>query len=175
MRRHPRTVADAHTLPTERVRARLSAYVYGNILVLAAVATATPHSLETGHAAVVVVATTVTTFLAHVLASAVGASIQPEPQHRDLRVEAEELRDAVPILSSGSVPTVLLLLAAMTEADSRFLQLVAAGVIVLRLGGIGTLVSHLSGTPLGGRSRWLGLVVASVSTVIVVLKVWLLH
>ena len=172
MRRHPREISGAHAIPTERARARVSAYVYGNILVLGAVATATPHTLHNGHAALVVVATTVTTYAAHVLAHAVGRSVGEE---EDPETNAEELRDAMPIITSGSVPTLLLVLAWLTDYDGRLLQLVAAGVVVLRLAGIGHLVSHLSGRPVDRRSRWVGLVVAGISAVIVVFKVWLLH
>ena len=93
--------------PLEPARAarRLSAYVYGNILVLAAVAASTPSSIEHGTAAVLVLATAVTTFLAHVFADFVAGSQIPEA-HGDATDEqrkfkaVEEFRDAVPILSS---------------------------------------------------------------------------
>ena len=42
------------TLPVERMRARLSAYVYGGILVLGAIAVASGDTIADGHAALVV-------------------------------------------------------------------------------------------------------------------------
>lgn len=95
-------------------RRRLSAYVYGNILVLAAVAASTPGSIERGTAAIVVLATAGTTFLAHVFADFVANSRIPEAHgaanedQRKFKV-AEELRDATPILSSGTVPALIVL------------------------------------------------------------------
>ena len=87
----------------------------------------------------------------------------------------EELRDALPIISSGSVPTVLLLIAAVTESDTRVLQVAAALVVLIRLGGTGVLVARLSGRPISWRTHLAGAGVAVVGAVIVVLKVQLLH
>ncbi len=170
MRRHPREVDEAHQIPLERARARLQAYVYGNILVLAAVVGATPEYVENGNAALVVIATTVTTYLAHVLAFAVASGLGPKPE-----TNVEELRDALPIISSGSLPTVLLVIAAVTDSDTRVLQLAAAAVILARLAGTGALVSRLSGQPVSSRSHWTGVVVALIAAVIVILKVQFLH
>ena len=55
-------------LPVERVRSRVSAYVYGNILVLAAILATSPENIAHWTAVIFVVATTATTFLAHVVA-----------------------------------------------------------------------------------------------------------
>lgn len=151
----------------ERGRARVSAYVYGNILVLAAVLTATPHTIEDGHAAVVVVATTVTTYLAHVVAHAVAGTIGAAPGTPS--ITRDELRDALPILSSGSLPTLVLVLGAVTSIDPVLVELVAAGVVVLRLVGIGAVVDRYGGAE--RRWSWLtGLLVGGASILIVVLK-----
>ena len=171
-----------HVLPVERARARVSAYVYGNILVLSAVVTATPEAVRNGHALVYVLGTTVTTFLAHVLAhdfaSAVGAGAGFD-HARHLRAE---LRDAVPILSSGSVPALLLLIGAVTDRRPVLLELVAAGVVITRLAGMGPVVARLSSAAVGDseapvppQAVWAGVGLAVVSTLIVALKVWLLH
>src|SRR6188508_2524031 len=101
MRRHPRRVDEgARGLPTIRIRTRISAYVYGNILVLTAIGTATPHMVETGWAAVAVAATTITTYLAHVLSHFVAEQVEDE-QLEELESDRDELRDALPIISSG--------------------------------------------------------------------------
>ena len=96
-----------------RAARRLSAYVYGNILVLAAVAASTPDSIEHGTAAVLVLATAGTTFLAHVFADFVAGSRIPEvygdaTEEQRRFTALEELRDAVPILSSGTFPALML-------------------------------------------------------------------
>ncbi|MBB3044737.1 hypothetical protein KM427_13350 [Nocardioides sp. LMS-CY] len=156
----------------ERGRARVSAYVYGNILVLAAVLTATPHTIRSGHAVVVVLATTVTTYLAHVVAHAVGAAVgeeKPEGLSRD------ELRDAVPIMSSGSLPTLILALGALMSLDPSLVEGAAAAVVIVRLVGIGAVVDRFSDRTHRRRSWLAGAVVAGVSVLIVVLKLAFAH
>jgi hypothetical protein len=151
----------------ERGRARVSAYVYGNILVLAAVLTATPHTIDDGHAAVVVIATTVTTYLAHVVAHAVGGTIGVPAGTPS--ITRDELRDALPIVSSGSLPAMILLVGALTELDPVLAELVAAGVVIVRLVGIGAVVDRYGGS----NRRWswaTGLLVGGASVLIVVLK-----
>lgn len=174
MRAHPRRVYErAADLPVERRRARIAAYVYGNILVLAAVLTATPATIENGHAAVVVLATTGTTYLAHVVAEAVATAVGRDGVPP--RLERAELRDALPILSSGSAPTVILLVGAITALDTGLAEVAAAAVVVVRLLGIGSLVSHYGEPHTRPRVRGLGAALALVSAVIVALKLVLLH
>lgn len=166
-------------LPVERVRDRLSAYVYGNILVLSAIATTTPHQAEDGHGALVVLATTGTTYLAHVLAHLVGGAVgrdadagPPGEAAHELR---HELRDAVPILSSGSLPALVLGLAWLVDVSGELALVLAAAVVVLRLASLGVTVGRLSGLPPTRRQVWAGLAVAVLGVVVVVLKTTLLH
>jgi hypothetical protein len=160
-------------MPPERVRARLTAYVYGNILVLAAVATATPHTIENGHAMIVVLATTVTTYLAHVVAHEVGDAVAPEGEVRE--TEPQELRDALPIISSGSLPALVLLGGALSRIDTGHAELLAMAVVVVRLALTGPLVARLSGQPSTRRAIWGGIAIAALGAVIAGLKAWLLH
>src|SRR5918995_6378367 len=95
-------------LPVERVRSRVGAYIYGNILVLAAILATSPESIAHWTAVIFVVATTATTFLAHVVAHRIGQAIG-RTDDETLRVHlAQEARDAVPIMTSGTGPAVLL-------------------------------------------------------------------
>jgi len=166
----------ASPVDLERARARTTAFVYGNILVLSAVLTATPESVGDGQAALVVVATTVTTYLAHVVAHAVGGAVGQDPTRPRPRGEGPaELRDAVPIVSSGTAPAVVLLLAWWTDLATGTAVAVAAGVTVLRLASMGLVIGRLSGHEPSGRQWWAGVVLAVVSAVIAVLKVLLTH
>lgn len=176
MRQHPKRVdVGARGLPTIRIRTRLSAYVYGNILVLTAIATATPHMVETGLAALVVAATTITTYLAHVLAHFVAEQVEDDTLE-ELESDRDELRDALPIISSGSVPTVIFLVVGLLDTQRTApWTLLAAGVVLVRLAGVGALVAHLNGRPSSARTHWWGIGVASVGMVIVVLKVLIAH
>lgn len=176
MRGHPRRVdEEAIGLPTVRIRTRLSAYVYGNILVLTAIATTTPHMVETGLAAVVVAATTVTTYFAHVLAHFVAEHVEDE-NVVELESDRDELRDALPIISSGAAPTIVLAVAGLLDVHHTAMWvLIAAGVVLLRLAGLGALVAYLNGQQPAARAHLWGLGVAGVGLVIVVLKVWIAH
>jgi hypothetical protein len=118
-------------LPVERVRSRVGAYVYGNILVLAAILATSPQSIAHWTAIIFVVATAATTFLAHVVAHRIGQSIGHTDEDA-LRVHlAQEARDAVPIMSSGTGPAVLLALGAFGWLPPEFSQLLAGiGVVI---------------------------------------------
>lgn len=168
--------------PLEPARAakRLSAYVYGNILVLAAVAASTPSSIENGTAAVLVLATAVTTFLAHVFADFVASSQIPEA-HGDATDEqrtfeaVEEFRDAVPILSSGTAPAVMLALGWLSVLPGQWSELLAGGVIVIRIATIQMVTERIRGNPLTFRAFLGGLATAAVAALIVLAKVFLGH
>ncbi|WP_243057652.1 hypothetical protein [Nocardioides sp. SR21] len=175
MRGHPRRVDEAAVgLSTIRIRTRISAYVYGNILVLTAIATCTPHMIETGFAALAVAATTVTTYIAHVFAHFVAEQVG----HGALEHESDrdELRDALPIISSGSVPTLVFLVPPIFDTHGTALwTLLAAGVVLVRLASMGALVAHLNGELPSARAHWWGIGVAAIGAAIVVLKVWIAH
>ena len=175
MRSHPRRIEQAGELPPQRVRARLTAYIYGNVLVLGAVATATPETIESGHAVVVVLATTVTTYLAHVFAHEVGAAVSPEVEGQE--TERQELRDALPIISSGTLPALVLAAGALSpRIDLGLAEFVAIIVVVVRLAGTGALVTRLGGPPSSARRTfWAGIGIAAVGLLIAALKTWLLH
>ena len=83
----------------------MSAYVYGNVLVLAAVVGASPAAVVSGAAVAIVAGTVLSTYVAHVLAHSIGSLFGVHALGTAVR---EHLRDAVPIISSGATPAVLL-------------------------------------------------------------------
>lgn len=168
----------AHRHPDlERVRSRVTAYVYGNVLVLAAVVGCAPESVRSGRAVVVVLATMVTTYLAHVVAHRVGEGVGRRRDEAELHLRAE-LRDAAPIITSGAVPALLLGVAAAAGLEGGWAaaaQLVAVLVPVARLAATGSVTSRL--VP-GGPSRgafWSALGLAAAGSLIAVVKVLLTH
>ncbi|TXR51655.1 hypothetical protein [Quadrisphaera setariae] len=161
----------------ERVRSRVSAYVYGNVLVLAAVVGCSPEYVHDGSAVVVVLATTVTTYLAHVVAHRTGGGVGRHREEAELHLRAE-LRDATPIVTSGVLPALVLLVSALAgwrETPAALAQLVAALVPVVRLAATGSVTSrHVP----GGSSRgafWSAVGLAAAGTVIAAVKVSLTH
>ncbi len=162
-------------LPVERVRSRVGAYVYGNILVLAAIFATSPQSIANWTAVVIVVATSATTFLAHVVAHNIGQSIGRRTDDA-LRLHlAQMARDAVPIMSSGTGPAVLLALGALGWLSPGLSQLLAEAFIVLRLALTGIVVRRVSGSasPLAG--LWSGFALAGIGVAIAALKEILTH
>ena len=157
-------------LPPERVRSRVSAYVYGNIFVLAALFATSPESVAHWSAVVIVLATAATTFFAHVVAHNIGQSIG-RTDEEDLRVQlSKETRDAVPIMTSGTVPAVLLGLGAVGWLPPVLSQLLAEAYVVVRLAGTGIIVRRLSGAASDQGGFWSGLALAGIGVVIAALK-----
>src|SRR5215212_4415806 len=162
-------------LPVERVRSRVSAYIYGNIFVLAAIFATSPESVAHLTAVVIVGATSATTFFAHVVAHNIGQAIG-RTDEEDLRVQlSKEARDAVPIMTSGTVPAVLLGLGAVGWLSSGLSQLLAEAYVVVRLAGTGIVVRRLSGAASRKGGFWSGLALAVIGIGIAALKQVITH
>jgi len=151
----------------------VGAYIYGNILVLAAILATSPESIAHWTAVIFVVATTATTFLAHVVAHRIGQAIG-RTDDEALRVHlAQEARDAVPIMTAGTGPAVLL--AAVGWLPPGLALLLAVAYVVLRLAGMRIIVRRISGYSSPRAGRWSGFVLAGISVVIAALKDILTH
>jgi len=75
----PRALRDVRTgapLSPEDAAARISAYVYGNMVVLAALASLDLDAMTSGHAALVVAGVAASTFLAHAVADGIGRRLR---------------------------------------------------------------------------------------------------
>ena len=159
----------------ERMRSRVSAYIYGNIFVLAALFATSPESVAHWTAAVIVLATSATTFFAHVVAHNIGQAIG-RTENEELRVQlSREARDAVPIMTSGTIPAVLLGLGALGWLAPGLSQVLAEGYVVVRLAGTGIVVRRLSGEASDQGGFWSGLALAGIGIVIAALKQILTH
>jgi len=167
-------VRRGQSLPIERMRLRLAAYVYGGILVLGAIAVANGETIADGHAALVVAATTLTTYLAHVLAHRVAAQLGRGLDSARHHVAAEA-RDSLPIIFAGATPTIVLLLSSLTGFSTEAAQLIAGGWIVLQFSLLGLDVARLSGRQPTVGTLWSGIALALAAGVVVVLKVTLAH
>ena len=163
----------AGPLPASRAARRMSAYVYGNVLVLAAVVGVGSEAIEDGRAVLLVLGTTVSTYLAHVYAEAIAHSMTAtDGPHRDF---THELRDAVPIVSSGTVPLIALILGYLEILPSEWAQAIAGGVIAVRIAWIGIWMERLHGHRPSFRMVLLGLASAAICAVIVLIKVVFAH
>jgi hypothetical protein len=156
----------------ERAESRVSAYVYGNVLVLAAVVGASPAAVVTGTAVVLVVGTVLSTYVAHVLAHAIGALFGGEEGRTAVAVE---LRDAVPILSSGLTPALLLGATALGWLPGLWGQALSSAVLLARIGSTGVVYRRLRADVPLHRAWTVGALAAAVAAVVVVLKLTLTH
>jgi hypothetical protein len=155
-----------------RAESRVSAYVYGNVLVLAAVVGASPATVASGAAVAVVAGTVLSTYVAHVLAHSIGSLFGGANGRSAVRVQ---LRDAVPVLSSGVTPALLLVGTALGWLSVPWGQGLASFVVVARIAATGVVYRRLrEDVPL--RKAWtVGALAAGVAAVAVVLKLTLTH
>jgi len=165
-------IATRGDLSSRRADNRMSAYVYGDILVLAATAGVYDSAIRSGEALFVVLGTVVSTYIAHVVADVVGAVFGGHHVRTAVR---DELRDSVPIVSAGLPPLVLFGAAALGWMTPEWAQAIAAALLVVRLGAIGVVYHHLT-APIGwARAAWFGLLVAGVAAFAVAVKLVLTH
>ena len=169
-----RAVARRAGFDVARAESRVSAYVYGNVLVLAAVFGASAAAVVTGTAVVLVVGTVLSTYVAHVLAHSIG-SLLGAAGDSDRSAVGQVLRDAVPIVSSGVTPAVLLAATALGWLPGLLGQSLASAVLLLRIAGTGLVYRRLRADVSPGRALWVGCLAAAVAALAVVLKLTLTH
>jgi hypothetical protein len=155
-----------HPIPTQDAQHRVTAFIYGNIVVLATLAPINLHEVH-GRDVVTVLGIAISTFLAHVFANVVTSTWSWDTVRR-------EARDSAPILTSGVVPA-LLVLTALFGVPSLVAVLAAELVLVLRLALLGVVVARLQVRPASVGSLGVGIGLAAVALVIVITKAVLAH
>ncbi|MEV6981929.1 hypothetical protein AB0M95_11810 [Sphaerisporangium sp. NPDC051017] len=164
----------SRTLTREQAAARVSAYVYGNIILFAAIVPMTAKDAAHGHALQVVSGVAVSTFLAHVFAELIGHNARTDEGLTRAMIR-HELRDAGPIATTAVVPCLL-----MAAAWAHWLPGMAAigtsdVYLLLRLALIGLVVERLRSDRASMRTLLAGLALAAVAAAIALLKVALGH
>lgn len=161
-------------LSREDAASRITAFVYGNILVIAALVALHPHDLEGPKGVAYVVGTAVSTFVAHVIAESVGLRVRTDAHPRYTTV-VHELRDAVPIASSATLPGLLMITALLGWLDTATALQLAIAATVVRLAGLGWVVGHLRRERASWRTFLSGVLLAGVCVAAAGLKWWLTH
>ncbi len=171
---HPvRTFTDTDgDLPADRAENRMSAFVYGDVLVLAATAGVSYSDIDSGKALVIIVGTVLSTYLAHVLADVVGSVFAGHGSAALLRAE---LRDSVPVISAGTPSLILLGAGAIDVLPELWSQGAACAILIGRLAGIGLVYRRLHTGVTARTAVRFGAVIAAVATVVVILKLVLTH
>jgi hypothetical protein len=158
----------------EDAASRVSAYVYGNVLVLAALIALRPDDLDGGRALLYVLGAGASTLVAHVVGET--ASLRITTGHRLTRREiAEEVRNALPVATSALVPTAVLWAGWTGLVDHTTALVLALTLVALRLALLGSGVARISGERSSGRLIGAGLGLAVVGAVAAVLKWQLTH
>ncbi|MBB5628061.1 hypothetical protein [Sphaerisporangium krabiense] len=161
-------------LPREQAAARISAYVYGNIIIFAAIVPMTRDDVAHGHALQLVSGVAFSTFLAHVFAELIGHNARSDdtPTRAVIR---HELRDAGPIATTAFVPC-LLMAAAWAGWLPGMTAIVASDVyLLLRLALVGLIVERLRSSRASARTLLAGPALAAVAAAIALLKVTVGH
>lgn len=161
-------------LSREDAASRISAFVYGNILVMAALIALHPDDLARPTGVAYVVGTAVSTFVAHVVAESVGLRVRTDTRPR-LSTIVHGLRDALPIASSAAVPAVLMIAALLGWLDTTTALQGAMAVTVLRMAGLGWVVGRVRGERASLRMFLSGILLAVVCVIAAVLKWRLTH
>lgn len=155
-----------HPLPPQDARHRTTAFIYGNIVVLAALVPINFHEVS-GADVVAILGIAVSTFLVHVFADVVTSPWSRDSIRRGVW-------DSAPILTSGVLPA-LLVIAALLGAPALVALLLAELLLVLRLALLGVVVARLQSRPTSAGPVWAGIGLAVVALVIVLIKVVLPH
>ncbi len=161
-------------LTNDEIVGRSSAFVYGNVLILAALMALTLEDISHGHGVVVLLGTGLSTLVAHLFADAHAHRVR-----HGVKLTAEEwkheFRNAVPILSATALPSVVLLLGMAGVLSELQAWVVAVGIIVARMIGQGLVIGRLEGRKPTVRDFLGGLALAAIALAIAILKVELTH
>ncbi|NKY33456.1 hypothetical protein HGA13_10280 [Nocardia speluncae] len=161
-------------IPLDRGKAasRISAYIYGNILVLAALVPIVTAEKHLG--ILVVLGTALSTFIAHSFAETVARTVR---EHRTptLADRLRELRNSVPILTSAVLPCVVLAAGWLDWLQPRTAQIIAELIILIRIGGIVFVIGRLRGQRPTRATAVAAVLLTLAATLVVIIKIALTH
>ena len=161
-------------LRREDVASRVSAYVYGNVLVMAALIALDPDGLRGPKGVLYLFGVGISTFVAHTVGEAVGLRVR-EGRSLDRTALRHEIRAALPIVTAAGAPMAVLLLAWMDLLDADVVLVLALVLVDVRLALLGSVVAWVSGERSSTRVFLAGFVLAVVAAATAVLKWQLTH
>ena len=148
---------------------RISAYVYGNVLVTAALISLRPEDLRGPGGVLSVLGVGLSTVIAHLVGHGVGRRIRHGRSIRWAEVR-REVRDTLPIGMAATVPAAVLLPAWAGGMDPRLSLVLALAVTGVRLALLGSAVEWFSGERSSARLFLAGAGLAAVSALAAALK-----
>jgi hypothetical protein len=158
----------------EDAASRVSAYVYGNVLVMAALISLRPEDLLRCTGVLSVLGVGASTVVAHMVGDAVGRRVRQGRSIQWAEVR-HEIRDTVPIGAAATVPAAMLLLAWGGLVNANLVLALALAVTDLRLAMLGSAVEWFSGERSSPRLFLAGFGLAVIAAGVAVLKWALTH
>lgn len=160
-------------LPPERLAERVSAAVYGTVLVLAAVPLIDVADVASGAGWGLVSGVGAATWVAHLFAEVVGDGLRHGAAHDRAEIR-RAMADGLPILLAAVVPALMLFLGRVDVVGSRGALWAALAVALAQLAGVGAFV-RWAAPPAGARPWTYAAATAAIGLVVVVLKLRLSH
>lgn len=157
-------------LSREDASSRITAYVYGNIVILATIAPLTAVNAENGGSFWYVLATAFTTFLAHTFAESIGRRARSDERLTPAIIRAE-LRDSLPVLTSAFFPAAVLGLAWVSNVSGFVAEVTALAYLIVRLALIGPVVARIRQERPSFRTFAAGILLAMVGAAVALVKV----
>ena len=164
----------SHPPEPDNAASRISAYVYGNILVLAALIPLTFGEQHTFQGVAIMLGTAVSTFIAHAFAEGVGQTVRTGVNlSRSERLS--ELRNSVPVLSAAVLPAGLLAIGWWGLFDPELGQILAEITVIARIASTNYVIGRLRGEKPTSGTFFGSLALAAAATIIVAVKIVLTH
>lgn len=157
-------------LTREHAAARVSAYVYGNILIFAAVLALDATDVRYGRAILVELGVAFSTFLAHVLSEVIGHGIRTNTPTTKADV-LHEIRDSTPIVTSALIPCLLLTTAVLAWLPGPVAITASELYLFTRLAVVGFVIDRFRSRRTSSRTLLAGALIALIAAGIAVLKV----
>jgi hypothetical protein len=157
----------------EALAERVSAAVYGTVLVLAALPLIDTDEVASGAGWSLVSGVGVATWVAHLFAEVVGDGLRHGTAHDRAEIR-RVMVDGLPILLAAVAPAVVLFLGRIDVLGSRGALWAALAVALAQLAGVSAFVGW-SAHPAGTRSWSYAALTVAIGVVVVVLKLRLSH
>jgi hypothetical protein len=149
---------------------RITAYVYGNLVVLGAMLALIPSTAASTQGALTILAAGLSTFVAHAFADMLGRRVGHG--HRSVvHAALASARESLPIVTSAIVPIGILAIGAWMNWSEAPVQLAAELFICVRVGMIGATAERYRGRPSSRRFVLVGVAIAIAAALVSLAKV----
>lgn len=161
-------------LTNDEIVGRSSAFIYGNVLILAALVALSPQDVEEGHAVAVILGTGISTLVAHLFAESHAHRIRHGKKltREEWRIE---FRNAVPIMSATAWPSFVIFLGMMDVLSVLESWFVAVGIIIARMIAQGFVIARFEDRKPTFKDFLGGLALAGIALAVALLKAELTH